>query len=178
MLAVGAIWAAAEALLFVVVPDVWVGLVAIRAPRRAAATLASIVLGAAAGAALLWLAVAAGFQLGPIIAALPGLSARDVAQVEAELGTQGSLAFLNGPLQGLPVKIYIHEASRLGTSLPELLLFVALNRIERIAPFTIVLAVAGTLFSGFVDRHRVPVTAGYLVSWAAFYAWYFVARAA
>src|SRR3990170_6341373 len=75
VLAVGAIWAAAEALLFVVVPDVWVGLVAIRAPRRAAATLASIVLGAAAGAALLWLPGAARGPPRPPLPPPPGVFA-------------------------------------------------------------------------------------------------------
>ena len=125
-------WAMMEASLLFVVPDVWLGFVALYAPRRMLITFVAIILGAVAGGALLHLATPLlGVTLSRLLAALPGIGATDVDQARAELASQGVRAFLNGPVQGLPVKVYVHAAALDGLGLPDVLLGVALNRLER-----------------------------------------------
>ena len=160
-------------------PDVWLGYVALYAPRRAARGLAAVVVGAMAGGALLYLASAAApATMGDLLDALPGVALADLGQAHAELAAQGLAAFLNGPLQGLPVKLYVHEAVSLGEPLPGVAVMVALNRAERIGISTLVMALAGVLGRRLVARFPVPIAAVYAAGWAIFYAVYWLARSA
>lgn len=168
---VGAGWGFAEALLFFIVPDVWLGLVALYAPRRTLITLAAIVLGATAGATTLYLAtLALGDGLSGVIVALPGITDADLTQARAELADQGAIAFLNGVLQGLPVKVYIHAAALDGIDLAQVIPFTLLNRIERMLLFGLIMAVLGWLGRPVVRRWPRGCLALYGIAWIIFYA--------
>lgn len=167
---VGAGWGFAEALLFFIVPDVWLGLVALYAPRRTLITLAAIVLGATAGATTLYLVtLALGDGLSGVIVALPGITDADLTQARAELADQGAIAFLNGVLQGLPVKVYIHAAALDGIDLAQVIPFTLLNRIERMLLFGLIMAVLGWLGRPVVRRWPRGCLALYGIAWIIFY---------
>ncbi|HET9521580.1 MAG TPA: hypothetical protein VFO73_11075 [Candidatus Limnocylindrales bacterium] len=171
------VWAMAEASLFFVVPDLWLGLVALFAPRRVGWALVAIALGAIVGAVVLTaLTVANPSGLSDLIGSLPGTAPADLARARDELDSGGLVAFLNGPVQGLPVKVYIHEASQLGLSTPFTLVFTALNRIERIGLFGLVMALVGFAARGLMLRFPRTAVAGYLVAWIIFYVGYWSAR--
>ena len=167
----------AEASLFFVVPDLWLGLVALFAPRRVGWALVAIALGAVVGAALLTgLSLANPSGVSDLIGSLPGIAPADLSRARDELESSGLVAFLNGPVQGLPVKVYVHEASELGLSTPLTLVFTALNRIERIGLFGLVMALVGLAARGLLLRFPRTAVAGYVVAWIIFYVGYWSAR--
>ena len=172
-LAIAFTWAMMEASLFFVVPDVWLGFVALYAPRRMLATLAATVLGAVAGGAMLYLVTPLlGDTLSGWLVHLPGIGATDLVRARAELARQGIAAFLNGPLQGLPVKLYIHAGALDGLGLPGALLGVALNRLERIGVFGLVMAFVGVIGRPVIVRWPRAVLLVYVTAWVMFYAAY------
>ena len=173
---VGAGWGFAEALLFFIVPDVWLGLVALCAPRRMPITLVAIAAGAAAGAAILYLAtLQLGEGLSDVIVALPGISAADLDLVRAELAAEGPIAFLGGILQAVPVKVYIHASALDGIGLPEAVVFTVANRIERLLVFGITMALVGWLGRPLVARWPRTSVVAYVVAWTIFYVGFLLA---
>lgn len=166
-------WGAAEASLFFLVPDLWIMFIALFAPARTLKALLAAVAGALVGATALWWLAPSWPQLGDVIAALPGIRPTDLASASDELARQGIGAFLNGPLQGLPVKIYVHAAALLGQPLPAVLVLVALNRIERIGLSALVAWIIGTVFRRPIGRHPRVVLVGYVGLMAVIYGVYF-----
>ncbi len=173
---VAAGWGAAEASLFFLVPDLWVMFVALFAPGRTLRALGATIAGALVGATLLWWLTPSWPALGDAIAALPGIRPVDLATASSELSGQGLGAFLNGPLQGLPVKLYVHGAALLGQPLGGVLLMVALNRLERVGLSAAVAWAVGTVFREPIERHPRAVLAGYIGLVLVIYGAYFTLR--
>jgi hypothetical protein len=86
------------------------------------------------------------------------------------------MAFLSAPLEGVPVKVYVHEATQLSLPEPLTLVFTALNRVERIGLFGLVMATVGVLGRSLIARFPRSVGVTYLAAWAAFYAAFWAAR--
>jgi hypothetical protein len=174
---IAGLWALAEAALMVIVPDAWLGLVGLFAPRRVPAALAAIAAGAVVGAALLvGLTVLAPSGTTALLDALPGISVGDLERVRGELAADGLAAFVAGPIQGLPLKLYVHEATLAGLAGPLLFVFVVLNRLVRVGVFGLVLAIAGLVARPAVARWPRTVAIVYTIAWVIFYAAYFASR--
>ncbi len=140
-------------------------------------TAVAVVLGAIAGATALYLVtLALGDGLSGVIVALPGISDADLVQARAELAEQGPVAFLNGILQGLPVKVYIHAAALDGIELAQVVFFTLLNRVERLLVFGLVIALLGWLGRPAVRRWPRGCLALYGVAWVIFYAGFLLGR--
>jgi hypothetical protein len=168
---VGAGWAFAEASLFFVVPDVWLGFVALYAPRRMPGTLVAITIGAALGAAGLFFAtLILGDGLSNLITAVPGIDQADLEQARIELADQGVIAFLNGILAALPVKLYIHASALLGIGLVDVVVFTMINRIERLLVFGLLMALVGWLGRPAIARWPRAAAFTYVLAWVIFYA--------
>jgi membrane protein YqaA with SNARE-associated domain len=166
----GAGWAFAEATLFFIVPDVWLGFVALYAPRRMPVTLVAITIGAALGAVGLYLAtLVLGDGFSSVLAAVPGIDWADLEQARSELADQGATAFLNGILAALPVKVYIHASALLGVDLPDVVVFTMVNRIERLLLFGLAMACVGWLGRPVVARWPRAAAFLYVLSWGIFY---------
>ena len=172
--AIAPAWGAAEATLFFVVPDVWVGLVALLAPRRTLGAVAGTIAGALAGTLVLYLAGrhGRGRAIDRTIARLPGISPTDIAHVEAELQTYGFGAFVRAPLRGVPLKLYTRESQRQGWSLPRVLVGATANRIVRLVPVAGVFALLEHIARRRIEERPRAALAAHAVAWAAFYAWY------
>jgi len=178
-LAVAFFWGVGEATVLFVVPDLWLGFVSLYAPRRFLVTLVAVVAGGVTGAALLFLATPAlGEGLSQLLSSLPGTGPDDLARVRAELVAQGGAAFLNGPVQGLPVRLYVHAAALDGLDLPTVLAGTAVNRLTRIGFFGLTLAALGLVARPLIARRPRAVAVVYLVAWVIFYAWFWSARPA
>lgn len=176
---VAAGWAVAEASLLFIVPDVWLGFVALYAPRRMPITLVAVTLGAALGAAGLYLATLAfGDQLSSVITALPGIDQGHLAQVHTELADQGPSAFLNGILAALPVKLYVHASALLGIGLADVVAFTMINRIERLLVFGLLMALVGWLGRPAIARWPRMAASVYAAAWVIFYAGFLLSRSA
>lgn len=175
-LAVGFAWGVGEATVLFVVPDAWLGFVSLYAPRRYFATLLAIVAGGVVGAALLYLVTPAlGDDLSQLLAGLPGTHPGDLAQARAELAAQGVAAFLNGPVQGLPVRLYVHGAALQGLDLPAVLAATALNRVMRIGLFGLTMAILGVVARPLIARWPRAIAVVYVAAWVVFYAWFWSA---
>jgi hypothetical protein len=176
---VAAAWGFAEASFLFVVPDVWLGLVALFAPRRMLATLAAIVAGAAAGAACLYLlTLAFGDAVTSLILALPAIGDADLEQARALLADDGASATFTAVLEGRAVKLYVHAAALDGIGLGDVVAFTVLNRLARLLVFGLVLAAVGWAGRPIVARWPRSIVALYALAWVAFYAGYLASHQA
>lgn len=172
--AVAGIWGFAEATLFFLVPDIWIGLLAMFSWRAGPRAVAWAVAGALAGGALMYGvgAVLPPEQSARLLEMVPAVSPAMIERVEEEMQAQGPAAMLLGPLQGTPYKIYARTAGVQGESLLVMLLWSVPARAAR---FLLIAAVAA-LF-GWVVRRVTPAAAWrigpYLVAWGFFYLVYF-----
>lgn len=172
--AVAAVWGFAEATLFFVVPDVWIGLLALFSWRAGLRAVAWAVVGALIGGALM---VAVGAQLAPqrsaeLLQAVPAISPAMIAGVEEEMRERGPRSMLRGPLQGTPYKIYARTAGSQHLPLATTLLWTIPARGARFLLIAAVATAYGALLR-WRTAQPVWVIAPYLLAWVAFYAWYF-----
>jgi 1-acyl-sn-glycerol-3-phosphate acyltransferase len=171
-LALVGVWAFAEAIVFPIIPDVVIGLLALVAPRRTLVLFAALVAGSLAGTAVLFvLTLAAPGAVGSMLLALPGITDTMMASARETVaaGDPTSIAML-GP--GTPLKVYTY-AWATGPATPLALAAGAvLNRITRIGPMLLLLAALGWVAPGFLRRHDRLVLAAYATAYVVLYAIY------
>lgn len=167
-----AAWGAAEAVALPLVPDILLGLLVLAAPRQLPRLFAALVLGALAGTALLYAAaVANSAVVEALLLALPGIDGGMVGDAVDATAT-GSLAPLLAFGPGTPLKVFTYGWVA-GSGGPLLLAAgVVLNRITRILPLTLALALAGWLAPAWLRRHERAVLAGYALFYVGTYAIY------
>jgi hypothetical protein len=167
---VAASWAAAEAIVLPIVPDVGVALLALAAPSRVVRLFAAVLVGAVAGTLLLAaLATQAPEAARAMLLALPGLDATVLADADRALTHHGVAGFAQfGP--GRPLKAYTVEWLGNGGDIPGLLAGAVVNRLTRIGPVLLVATAAGLVFGDWLRRHAAPALVAYTASWAALYA--------
>lgn len=137
-------WGFAEAVLFFVIPDVFLTLIAIRSGFRRSLRLALI---ATAGAVLGGLATYGWAAIHPAstlaaMEVLPGIDPTMVDAVQADVATHGNAALLAGPWQGRPYKLYALSSGDLGLSALGLAMLTIPGRLAR---FAVSVAVAAYL---------------------------------
>jgi membrane protein YqaA with SNARE-associated domain len=167
-------WGFAEATLFFVVPDVWIGLLALFSWRAGLRGVVWAVTGALIGGALMY---GVGAQLdrdrsARLLDVVPAISTGMIEQVEAEMRERGPASMLLGPLRGTPYKIYARTAGLQEQPLGAVLLWTIPARGAR---FVLVAAVAALY--GWLVR-RITLRTGwligpYLLAWTVFYVGYF-----
>ena len=148
-----ATWAAAEAIFLPIVPDIGLCLLALAAPRRAAALFAAVVAGALAGSILLAaFAIQAPEAARRLVLSVPGIDGRMLADAGASLERDGLGGFAQlGP--GPPLKVYSVEWLARGGDILGLLAGGVLNRITRIGPALVVAAAIGSVAGPWLRRH-------------------------
>jgi membrane protein YqaA with SNARE-associated domain len=167
-------WGFAEATLFFVVPDFWIGLLALFSWRAGLRAVAWAVMGALLGGALMY---GVGAQLDGIrgarlLDAVPAISPAMVERVEEEMRQRGPASMLLGPLRGTPYKIYAWSAGAQEQPLGAVLLWTIPARGAR---FVLVAAVAA-LYAWLVRQITLRTNwllGPYLLAWAVFYTGYF-----
>ncbi len=165
-------WAFAEAIAFPVIPDVVLGLLVLVVPRRWLVLVSAVAVGSLAGTAVLYTAaLARPDAVTSMILALPGIPASMLAAARDLVASGDPLSIAQiGP--GTPLKVY-SLAWATGPATPvALAVGVVLNRITRIGPGLVSVAVLGRLAPGFLRRHDRLVLLAYAVFYVVLYAWY------
>ncbi len=168
-------WGFGEAVLFFVIPDVFLTLMAIRFVFRRSVRLAMI---ATMGAVMGGLVIYGWAALHPtsVFAAmelLPGIDSSMVDVVRSDVARSGNVALLAGPWQGRPYKLFAAASGELGLSPFGLALLTIPGRLVR---FIVAVSVASYLrwfFARWVrERAMIAAWAGF---WLLGYAGYWLA---
>ena len=174
---IGFAWGLAEATLFFIVPDVWIGWVALVARRAAWAVLGFTLVGALVGGTLTYVASTA---MAPrtsaaILDGVPTVHRDAILRVSREMDEHGPRSVVFGPVRmGTPYKLYARAAGVQDESLPVFLLWSIPGRLERMLPFTILALLAGLALRGRIEaRPRLALNL-YAAAWLAFYSLYVV----
>jgi membrane protein YqaA with SNARE-associated domain len=172
--AVALAWGFAEATLFFIVPDVWIGLLALFDWRAGLWAVIYAVIGALIGGALMY-GIGANLdreRSGRLLEAVPAISPAMIERVEGEMRESGPASVLLGPLQGTPYKIYARTAGLQGQPLAAFLLWTIPARVARFLLIAIIVALCAHVIRRITARPAwllVP----YLLAWALFYTAYF-----
>jgi hypothetical protein len=167
------IWAAAEAILLPIVPDVALCLLVLAAPRRAVVLFAAVVIGAIAGTLVMAaFALQAPDAARALLLAIPAIDPALLASADQALARDGVAGFAQlGP--GAPLKVYTVEWLAQGGDVAGLLVGTVLNRITRIGPALIVAGVIGQFAGSLLRRHSRLTLAAYAAFWILLYVAYF-----
>jgi hypothetical protein len=171
-------WAAAEAVVLPIVPDVGLCLLVLAAPRLVIRLFLAVVVGALAGTLLFAaMATASPDATRAMLLTLPGINPTTLSEVGSALAAHGTAAFAQfGP--GPPLKAFTLEWLGQGGDLAGLLVGTIVNRITRIGPVVLVAAAFGWRFSRWLRGRERFVLLAYGAAWIVFYAGYLAAVAA
>lgn len=175
-LAIVAIWAFAEAIVFFIVADVPITYLAVRRGWRVA-TVAAIVAAIAAvpGGAIvyLWTASDPG-AVRDLFIALPGIDAAMVERTADAYYSGGFAAMFEGSFSGVPYKLFAASAGAGSPPDASMLGFLLASFFAR-APRFVIVGLGTALISGLLGR-RMSLRARLLaltLGWIVFYTWYF-----
>ena len=167
------IWAAAEAVVLPIVPDVGLCLLVLAAPRRTLVLFAAVVIGAIAGTLVMAVfAMQAPDAARALLLAIPAIDPALLSSADQALARDGVAGFAQlGP--GAPLKVYTVEWLAQGGDIGGLLVGTVLNRITRIGPALIVAAVVGQFAGSRLRQHSSVTLAAYAAFWILVYVAYF-----
>lgn len=169
-MAIAFLWGFAEATVFFLVPDIFLGFAAIFNWRKSLHFAAATVAGALLGGALMY-----GFAANSppaadrVLTAIPLIDAAMVADVRLQVEASGLSALVTGPWQGIPYKIFAVQAGAQGLPFSRFLLFTILARSERLLPVALLAAAFGRFWRDFIQRRTRLITGAYLALWAGIY---------
>jgi hypothetical protein len=164
------LWAAAEAIVLPVVPDVGLCLVVLAAPRFAPRLFVAVVVGAVAGTLLLGVFVdRTPAATEAMLLALPGIDESVLSDAEGRLARDGVAGFAQIGI-GPPLKVYTSAWLNRGGDLPGLIAGSVLNRLTRVGLPLLVAALGGATFGSWFWRHARTTMAAYAVFWIVVYA--------
>jgi membrane protein YqaA with SNARE-associated domain len=165
-------WGFAEAVLFPVVPDVALGLLVLVAPGRLPALFATLVAGALAGSACMYAAsLAAPDAVAGALLALPAIPPSLLAEARAAVADGGFLSMTLQP-PGTPLKVYTWAWAVDANGPVGIVGAIVVNRIVRILPAALVLAIVGRVAPGLLRRFDRLVLVAYAVFYVIAYAVY------
>ena len=172
---IGFLWGFAEGTAFFIVPDVYLGLVALFNWKRGLWAMVAAVIGAMVGGSVMYnLAMNDLPALNLFLERIPLINAEMVTDIANKMQADGLITMVNGPLRGVPYKIYAVQAG--GQSLPYLafLLMTILARLERLLPVTLLAGGMGKWFKDFIEKHTTFVVGAYVLIWGIVYFLYYL----
>lgn len=167
---IAGLWGVSEALIFFVVPDVFLTWVAVRRGVRPALRATLFAVGGAVVGGMLAYAWGAVWPNAAhaVMAGLPGVDAAMIERVANETAAKGSAALLDGPRQTQPYKLYAAAAGDQGASLLALMLWTVPGRAMRFLLSSLIAAVAAAVGRRFVSDGMV--VAAWAIVWIGVYA--------
>jgi membrane protein YqaA with SNARE-associated domain len=174
---IGFAWGLAEATLFFIVPDVWIGWVALVARRAAWAVLVCTLAGALVGGALTYTVATttAPATSASILDSVPTVDRDAIERVSSETEEHGPRSVVYGPLRmGTPYKLYARAAGVQEESLASFLFWSIPGRLERFLPLTAIAILAGLALRRWIGARPRTALSLYAAIWTAFYAVYVV----
>jgi membrane protein YqaA with SNARE-associated domain len=173
---IGFAWGLAEATLFFIVPDVWIGWVALVARRAAWAVVACTLAGALVGGVLTYtVAAAAPATSASILDGVPTVDRDAIQRVSSETEEHGPRSVVYGPLRmGTPYKLYARAAGVQEEPLASFLFWSIPGRLERFLPLMGIAILAGLAMRRWIGARPRTALSLYAAIWTAFYAVYVV----
>ncbi len=167
-----AVWGAAEATVFFVVPDVLTSYRALRRWRDGFAACIAALGGALTGGMFLYaLARAHPAAARALVDAVPAVPAAWLAEARADLATRGAWALFEGALTGRPYKLFALAAAEQSMSL---VFFVGVSAVARFTRFVAVTGLVWAIARALRGRVAETTLRGlHLAAWSVFYAVYF-----
>jgi membrane protein YqaA with SNARE-associated domain len=172
--AISFVWGLAEATVFFIIPDVFLTLVACRSLRRALEGTLFALAGALVGGTVMFsFGLDAPERARALLDAVPAIQPGLIADVRAQLESQGLLGMALGPARGTPYKIYAVEWGACGGRLLPFLLVSVPARWVRFALTVVATRGAMRLLEPWT-QHRAGVELTLVgLAWVAVYAVYF-----
>ncbi|HEX6034454.1 MAG TPA: hypothetical protein VFY83_08465 [Anaerolineales bacterium] len=164
------LWGFAEATLFFIVPDVYLGFVALFHWRRGLSAAMVALLGAMLGGSVMYvLTMNNPSQMNEWLIRVPLIDTALVNKVAESMRTDGLVTILTGPLKGTPYKIYAAQSGEQGFSFLAFLLMTIPARLERFIPVALVFGGVGKWFRAFCEEHTTLVVMSYILLWCMIY---------
>jgi len=164
------VWGFAEATAFFIVPDVYLGFVALFNCRQGLPAMIAALIGAIVGGSVMYiLAMNNPSGLNLFLTRIPLINATLVDDVANKMRTDGLITMLNGPLRGIPYKIYAVQAGEQSLPFLYFLLMTIPARLERFLPVVLVFGGLGKWFGTFCEKHTKFVVGGYALMWGIIY---------
>lgn len=164
------IWGFAEATAFFIVPDVYLGFVALFNWRRGLSAAIAALLGAMLGGSVMYvLAMNNPEGVNAFLTRVPLIDSNLVNNVANQTQTQGLLAVLTGPVKGTPYKIYAAQAGEQSLPFLYFLLMTIPARLERFIPVALIFGGLGVWFKEFFEKHTTLVLGSYILLWCIIY---------
>lgn len=174
-LVIGFLWGLAEATLFFIVPDVYLGFVALFHWRKGLWTTLAATAGAVMGGTIMYaLGAANAPAINQLLVRIPLISPELIHTVSDQMQASGLVSMVIGPLETIPYKIYAVQAGHQHLPFIPFLLVTILARLERMLPVALVGAALGAAFKGFVQRHTLLVISAYSLVWIGVYVLYYL----
>lgn len=169
------LWGLAEATIFFIVPDLYLGFVTLFHWRRGLLATFVAVAGAMIGGTVMYaLAAANGEAINQFLVQIPLIGPDLVRTVAEQMEQSGLIAMISGPLETIPYKIYAVQAGQQHLPFIPFLLLTIPARLERLLPVALASAVCGTVFKKFVQRHTALVIGAYGLLWVGVYVLYYL----
>ena len=167
-------WGLAEGILFFIVPDVYITFATLYSIRAGLVAWLFSIVGSLVAVCLIYVLVTV-FGSGYItfLKWIPGIGQPLLEQTAVKIAADGLPYTPALVLGGVPLKVYAAMASTLGTSLGALLVWTVFARVVRIAPVFMLVALMRGVARRSVDAHPAAWLGAHIVSWIAFYVFYF-----
>ncbi|HEX9389323.1 MAG TPA: hypothetical protein VF918_23560 [Anaerolineales bacterium] len=164
------VWGFAEATAFFIVPDVYLGFVALFDWRRGLSAMVAALIGAMLGGSVMYiLAMNNPSEINMFLTRVPLIDSALVNDVANQTHTYGLTAVLTGPLKGTPYKIYAAQAGEQSLPFLYFLLMTIPARLERFLPVVLVFGGIGRWFGTFCEKHTKLVMGSYALMWGIIY---------
>ena len=169
-LLIGFLWGFAEATLFFVVPDVYLGFAALFNWRRGLWVMIAALVGAILGGSVMYvLARNDPSGINKLLIRVPLIDTALVNNVAEHMRADGLVTILTGPLKGTPYKIYAAQAGEQSLPFLSLLLMTIPARLERFLPVVLAFGFVGKRFETFCKRYTWFVVSAYALLWGLIY---------
>jgi membrane protein YqaA with SNARE-associated domain len=164
------IWGFAEATAFFIVPDVYLGFVALFNWRRGLSAMLAALLGAMVGGSVMYtLAMNNPSGINLFLTRVPLIDRALVEEVANQTHLHGLAAVLTGPFRGTPYKIYAAQAGEQSLSLLYFVLMTIPARFQRFFPVVLAFGGIGKWLGTFWEKYTKWVVSSYVLLWVFIY---------
>lgn len=171
----GLLWGLAEATVFFIVPDVYIGLVALFDWRKGLMVTWFALAGSMLGGALMYFLSAQNpAMMNHVLLSIPLIHQGMLDAVRSQLQTGGLWMMVTGPKEGIPYKVYAVQAGIQNLPVLEFLLITIPARMGRFLLVGLIVSALGVGFREFVRKHTRLVLGVYAAFWILIYLVYYL----
>jgi membrane protein YqaA with SNARE-associated domain len=168
-------WGIAEATFFFIIPDVWLGFIALFHWQRGIRSTAAAVMGALLGGGIMYaLALGNPADMNLFLTRIPLIHPGMLESISTELRIHGLIAMINGPLRGIPYKVYAVQVGEQSFPIIPFLLMTLVARLERFLPAVLAASFIGGWCKDVIRRRTIFVVVLYILLWMGIYFLYYL----